>query len=345
MKLYGLFDANGILLRKSTSKNALLQYVKTFKLRGCKVVRILYKENPLGPYKDFAECQRSSAKKGVRDTGAYCGAIERAVRKGAGMTGKTRRKSRYNTGHFTLPKRKSNSAWHKLYEGITFTEATKLAEKEKRNDVKLRKFGGLGNWEAIEVRLGFEGPGYKKYDVWGKPLERKNPQHSDSLRDAEAVAAGFHGKAFGELEEILEPEVYPENLAKLGWMDALELEGYSDAPIQFTELPLSKRALLCASSDADQLYIVGPQKLTEADLKFFGVEYTDRDFVEVGKIETIAYITEKHHLSARDKKLGPYGHKFGEEGGELPTLVYDCLNDRCLIVGGSYTIADEGIRN
>ena len=31
---------------------------------------------PLGKYKNFKTCQKAVAKKGIKNTGAYCGAIE-----------------------------------------------------------------------------------------------------------------------------------------------------------------------------------------------------------------------------------------------------------------------------
>lgn len=35
---------------------------------------------PLGKYKDFKACQKGAAKKGIKNTGAYCGAIEANIR-------------------------------------------------------------------------------------------------------------------------------------------------------------------------------------------------------------------------------------------------------------------------
>jgi hypothetical protein len=36
---------------------------------------------PIGPYKNFKICQKEVAKKGIKNTGAYCGAIEAKIRK------------------------------------------------------------------------------------------------------------------------------------------------------------------------------------------------------------------------------------------------------------------------
>jgi len=36
---------------------------------------------PFANYKNFKECQRKVAKKGIKNTGAYCGAIESKIKK------------------------------------------------------------------------------------------------------------------------------------------------------------------------------------------------------------------------------------------------------------------------
>lgn len=35
---------------------------------------------PLGNWKDFKACQKAVAKKGIKNTGAYCGAIEARIK-------------------------------------------------------------------------------------------------------------------------------------------------------------------------------------------------------------------------------------------------------------------------
>lgn len=174
---------------------------------------------------------------------------------------------------------------------------------------------------------------------------RKNPpSHPDELGLAQKVAKGFHGKLEGSITNVLEQEKYASNLAELGIMEDMELE--SGLIVVFPEFPLSRRPRLCSSSDGDQLYIVGGrQELTGKDMEALGVEFPDRDYIVIGPIAAISYITAKYHLSKKDRKPGTYRHEFGEEGGELPILVYDNINRRQGIYGGSYTIEDEGIRN
>lgn len=63
---------------------------------------------------------------------------------------------------------------------------------------------------------------------------------------------------------------------------------------------------------------------------------------DIGLIKRIHYITRKDHIN--DGELIQYHHKFGEEGGAPPMLAAD---HECMftIVGGSYTITGDGIRD
>ena len=65
---------------------------------------------------------------------------------------------------------------------------------------------------------------------------------------------------------------------------------------------------------------------------------------DVGEVYSITYFTHKHHLSD-GKGFSSYIHKFGEEGGVRPLLAYDTLNKKMLLLGGSYTVEPEGIKN
>jgi hypothetical protein len=63
-----------------------------------------------------------------------------------------------------------------------------------------------------------------------------------------------------------------------------------------------------------------------------------RELVQLGTLEAITYSTSKgkegfHH----------WEHEFGEDGGRKPTLAMDPDNERLHIVGGDYTVTDDGI--
>ena len=67
--------------------------------------------------------------------------------------------------------------------------------------------------------------------------------------------------------------------------------------------------------------------------------------VYVGMVWAVSYFADKHHLSGpKSQKNGiEYRHEFGEEGGELPHLIYDARNAHLILAGGSYVIEPEGI--
>lgn len=182
-----------------------------------------------------------------------------------------------------------------------------------------------------------------------KARAKRNPKenHPDSFEMVEKVAKGFHGRLEGVVTELLEEERYAENLAQLGYMEDMEVAAPSGSQIiSFPDLPLTKRPVLCSSGDRDQLYLIGgKQVLSEDDLEALGLEWPQHDYLVIGEVEAISYITAKYHLARQDRKMGPYRHEFGDEGGELPILIYDAMNDRMYLMGGSYVVEDEGIRN
>jgi hypothetical protein len=67
-----------------------------------------------------------------------------------------------------------NPSMYKYSDNLTLAEANRLANKLKSDDKKLKKYGGSGNYSAVEVRLTFEGPGKKVYGVFVSPIS--NPQ-------------------------------------------------------------------------------------------------------------------------------------------------------------------------
>ena len=107
--------------------------------------------------------------------------------------------------------------------------------------------------------------------------------------------------------------------------------------------------------------------------------------IVVGHLVAISYFTDKWHLDDKDEPLWrvysirggcreleeadlkekpacelrdelsaeglevvigtPYRHEFGEDGGEFPFLVYDELNKRLSLAGGTYEVRDVGIWN
>lgn len=177
-------------------------------------------------------------------------------------------------------------------------------------------------------------------------MRRSNKKRysNPSLEDAEEVSEGFHGRPVEYVEEVIEQEKYRENLAEVGCLLEIEVidEDGECVPICFEDEGVE----LACGADRNQLFLVGgDQSLDLDDLEDMGVN-VNPDLIEVGKIYSICYQTDKHHLSGpkSQAKGADYQHEFGDESDVLPTLIYDKLNCSMMIVGGEYEITDEGIK-
>lgn len=175
---------------------------------------------------------------------------------------------------------------------------------------------------------------------------------SGTLEESTELTEGFHGRKAEYVEDILEIEKYRKNLAHLG--DLVEFEilcrnGKQVTPINFADHDSDEHVSVGGTPDRQQIILSGGNQSIDLD-SFFEISDTEKrkDYVRVGEIYSISYFTDKHHLTGpKYQKDGTeYIHVFGEEEeGERPELVYDRLNQRMMIIGGSYEIRDEGIWN
>jgi len=186
--------------------------------------------------------------------------------------------------------------------------------------------------------------------VVDKGKGNKNPS-SDSLRNATTLAEQFHGRPSREIIEILEQDTQRDNFAMLGDLQELELvlDGKSALPIGFKGNGNNNDTVfLAADPEGNQLYFIGgDQALPLDDIDMLTEAEREKDLVTVGQVHSITYFADKHHLDgpAEQKDGTSYWHVFGEDGGEKPILVYDKLNERMQLVGGSYRVEDRGIVN
>jgi hypothetical protein len=74
----------------------------------------------------------------------------------------------------------------------------------------------------------------------------------------------------------------------------------------------------------------------------FPPEQQQKDKVFIGSAQQVTYRTRKHF---DDFAEIDYVHDFGEDGGQLPAVVYDRLNLTIEFAGGDYEIKPEGIVN
>jgi hypothetical protein len=228
---------------------------------------------------------------------------------------------------------------------------------EKR--IKLLKRQGESEREAVTQAIREA----RKHGLVRNPEEEEELR--DSVSDAEEVARGFHGRENQETFEIVEKEVYRENLACLGEMVELEvlIEARANEgliPVCFSRENTEDIVLLGCSSDRKQLYLTGDTSLPDDWLEEACPLNFEKDKVPVGFVYSISYFADKHHLTGpKQQKQGTeYIHCFGEQtfkqkgvrgmeqkiqGGALPILIYNRLSGGMELVGGIYQVRDEGI--
>lgn len=179
-----------------------------------------------------------------------------------------------------------------------------------------------------------------------RKMEQGNPLNFGEERAAR-LAEKFHGRPAREILEIEERESYDDYGAVLGCLERLDIlmdDGHSAIPIKFDFEPGSENNILVVSDPEGKNldFVGGDQEIPWDEIE--GVA-TDKNLVLVGPVCEIDYFADKHHLTgpAEQKRGITYYHEFGDQGGELPYLVFDTRNTKLMLVGGDYSIEPEGI--
>lgn len=170
----------------------------------------------------------------------------------------------------------------------------------------------------------------------------------DQQGQAEQLTEDFHGRPARDVIDVEEREEYDEHGAVLGYLvelDILTEDGEHEIPIRFDYNPRSENNVLLVSNPAgtNLEFIGGDQDIDWRAVE--GAALNDKYLVMVGPVIEITYFADKHHLAGPKAQANgmEFYHEFGEEGGEIPYLVYDRRNAKLILVGGSYTIEPEGI--
>jgi hypothetical protein len=158
-----------------------------------------------------------------------------------------------------------------------------------------------------------------------RAVKRRNGQGED----AAALSEAFHGRPVQKVYDYTIEQQYQNELADLGRLLRLDVQT-GDA---------SARRLGFRGSNVRLYFIGGDQSI---DFDELGLDDMERELVAVGLAGEIEYHTSKdfHDFAPVD-----YTHEFGEEGGEIPMLLYDTLNEQFLLAGGSYRVERPGIIN
>jgi hypothetical protein len=219
-------------------------------------------------------------------------------------------------------------------------------EKEKGGTVLVHFVSGSGTPREsyrvdgdtlVHTVYGTRNPAGKR----GKtPMRKRN---GDYTREAAQMYKSFHGESAKQLTEIVQAIEETADFAKLGDLRKLIIStAGAKFEIEFDQDEGDKNNVILASDPAGkQLYIIGGDQNVDDLAEELGLDL-DKDQLDLGEIEQVEYFTRK---GFDDFKPVTYFHKMGEEGGELPLLVYDTKNEQLHVVGGSYVVKPEGITN
>lgn len=166
------------------------------------------------------------------------------------------------------------------------------------------------------------------------------PRIVDIPEEADRIYEEFHGRPSGE-EIFAEEEIQiRENLGVLGRLVQIVCESVSNG--QAYRINFGEDVMLCVSADGKQLYVVGGDQSLDLEAMEFASEQQQKDKIFIGSAQQVTYRTRKHFDEFAEVD---YVHDFGEDGGTLPALIYDRLNQVIEFAGGDYEIKPEGIVN
>ncbi|HKW76193.1 MAG TPA: hypothetical protein VJN64_11765, partial [Terriglobales bacterium] len=169
------------------------------------------------------------------------------------------------------------------------------------------------------------------------PARKKRKRNGDPALDkAAAVFRKFHGADPNKVIEIEEQLKDSGQYAQLGQL--LQLDMYHGPELNCRNAGIR----LCSDPDGNQLCCIGGNQDIEAGLgPMFGLN-TNARLVDLGEINKVWYLAQK---SMHGFEPIEYHHRFGEEGGSRPRLMYDRDNKKLFIIGGDYEIKAVGIKN
>jgi hypothetical protein len=155
---------------------------------------------------------------------------------------------------------------------------------------------------------------------------------------AAEVYEKFHGHPHTEIIDDADPCIPRGDYPSLGPMLELTFKPADGGQVQVIKFRGKQRPLVLSTEAGRQLYFYGGDQDVSESLP------TDAcGVVELGTAKTITYLGAKPQEDYPEEI--EWTHKFGEEGGEPPNLLFDSDRKRLLLRGGTYYIAGSWMRD
>lgn len=172
-----------------------------------------------------------------------------------------------------------------------------------------------------------------------KNKRRRKKLNPDEMQEAITLYEKFHGADPSKILEVQESAAVRSTYAGLGDLVELLVKRGDGRVVQMQFE--GDKIKVAANPKGTQIYFIGGNQNLNGALGEFDAD-TTKDFVELGECTRIMYFT---HKEADGFQPVDYHHKFGEEGGARPMLIYNKIQRRMILAGGSYTVEAPGIIN
>ncbi len=175
---------------------------------------------------------------------------------------------------------------------------------------------------------GYKTPWQRAHEAGQRQLfQVKNPRGKKASPKVRKLRAQFTGRKSTKTTVMSAPKGTPKNLAKLGRLISIKAEKGSIRPARKNP---GSTVWLCADANGKLHLCTSGARLVDGPAQSFG------------QVREVEYETSKPHLGHKRQTI--FFHKFGEEGGTLPTLYADGEGG-LKFRGGTYKIKSEGIVN
>lgn len=228
---------------------------------------------------------------------------------------------------------KSNPA-ELLIFGNPSTAAAKRATRERAGKIRAARLNGRPNAGhksgcpcfacKHERKIGRANPGRRRVD---RARKSRNP---DETEQAVQLFEAFHGKNARSIVEKHVSAAIRQDYTALGDLIYLKVKTPVGGRAEFRFDDDGVK--LASSPDGKQLYCIGGKQNL---LPLLDSESQQKDFIDLGECQEVCYLARKIHSNFEPVE---WYHKFGENSGVKPQLMFDKLKKQIFFIGGEYSI-------
>jgi hypothetical protein len=194
---------------------------------------------------------------------------------------------------------------------------------KKRNSARLDKQKAARD-RAAKIRAARGNPKKKN-----RARRRRNAANSET-EQAVSLYGIFHGKDAQEILEKHRSAAIRSDYTALGDLEYLQVQTPLGQKVTFQFE--GDHVKLASSPDGKQLYCIGGNQNIAPCLD---KDSMAKDIIDVGDCIEVAYTARKIHSNYEAVE---WYHKFGEDSGALPRIVFDKLKKELFFAGGEYFI-------